>query len=268
MVSKSVCELWDGVYHIAWSLSAGKEQLRRRTPGSLRRLEACKCSGSRRNPGTQRGQGYQQSCRGALLLLGTETRQLRPCSKLSAIIAPLTPYPEKAQNKGHLPGSGRCVWRWDLYSLHSPEGRRIECPRARLFPSHFMAVGLVRYVTSPKYHPSLSLFKMNITISASAVSLWNNSPQRCCCMCRSLRPLSARISRNKQFPLAVPFSFQTVCTLQLQFPGRAHTVVRISLRNQYCCCTFVRHELGLHTFPQALRDKMKMKWKFARGKNN
>lgn len=102
--SRRVCGLRDGVYHIVWSLSLGKEQLHRRTPGSLHRLEACKCSGSHHNPGTERGQGCQCSCWEALLLLGTETGQLRPCSKCSDITEPLTPCPGKTRNKGHLPG--------------------------------------------------------------------------------------------------------------------------------------------------------------------
>lgn len=187
MVSKRVCGLWDGVYHIVWSLSVGKEQLHRRTPGSLHQLEACKCWGSRRNPGTQKGQGHQRSCREVLLLLGTETGQLRPCSKLLAITEPLTPCSEKTQNQGLLPGFGRCGWRWALYSLNSPEGRRVLCPRACLFSSHLMAVGLIGYVTSPKYYPSLSLFKMDITISASAVSLLT-VPCRDAAVCAALFP--------------------------------------------------------------------------------
>lgn len=93
--------LWaeDGIYHIIWSLSLGKEQLHRQTPGCLHQLEACKCSGNHHNPGTETGQECQCSCWEALLLL--ETRQLRPCL---AISEPLTPCPGKPHNKGHLPG--------------------------------------------------------------------------------------------------------------------------------------------------------------------
>jgi len=104
---------------------------------------------------------------------------------------------------------------------------RVVCPRACLFLTHYMAVGLLGYTTSPKYHLSMSLFKKDIIILVSAVSLLTISrgDTVCAAPIAQSKPVSPT---TKQFLLAVPCSFQIVCTLQLLFPSQAHAGVWVS----------------------------------------
>lgn len=124
---QGVCGLRNGIYHIVWSLSLGKEQLHRWTPGCLHQLEACRCWGNHHNPGTETGQGNQWSCWEALLLLGTETGQLRPCSTCLAIKEPLTPCSGETQTKRHLlKAGGLCAQELAFFiSLYSCSSNQI-----------------------------------------------------------------------------------------------------------------------------------------------
>lgn len=112
--------------------------------------------------------------------------------------------------------------------MHSPEGRRVVCPRSGLSPPPIMAAVLIRYVTSRKHYPNLSLFEMGITISVSAVRLLT-IPCRDTAVCAAPFALYLPVSPKPVSPTANNFYSQSHSHFKLRVLCNCRSVQRGSL---------------------------------------